>query len=208
MRWAKRLGAVAAALLLIVLGAWLLRAPILRGVGHWLNVGQAPARAELIYLFGGDIESRPARAATLYREGWAPRIVIARVETLPAEAMGLYPHQTDVAVRLLRHFGVPDSAITVLRTPGGVTSTRDEAVLLAAWLRRHPARRVLAVTSRYHTRRARWHLRRALGGTEVEVRMIAAADPRFGERDWWRSEDGLIAYVNEYLKWAQNWAVG
>lgn len=204
MKWARRVGVALAALLLLALGAYALRGQILFGVGHWLDAGEVPARADLVYLFGGDIESRPARAAALYRQGWAPRIAIARVQTLPAEAMGLYPHQTDVTVRLLRRFGVPDSAIIVLRTPGGVTSTHDEAVLLAGWLRRHPARRVLAVTSRYHTRRARWQLHRALGGMRVDVRMVAATDPRFGERDWWRSEAGLIAYVNEYLRWVQN----
>ncbi len=202
--WQRRLGVGAAALLLGTALLYALHVSLLVGVARWLDVEDPPARAALIYLFAGDLHSRPALAAELYRRGYAPRIVVAREQTLPAVEMGVYPHRTDVTVRLLHRFGVPDSAIVVLQAPGGTTSTRDEAVLLARWLRTHPARRVIAVTSRYHTRRARWQLRRALEEDQVELRMAGADDPRFDERNWWRSEDGLIAYGNELLKGVQN----
>jgi hypothetical protein len=63
---------------------------------------------------------------------------------------------------------------------------------------------VIAVTTLPHTRRARWHLRRALRGTGTEVVMRGVPDARFGEGDWWKSEAGVVAYTNEYLKWLHN----
>ncbi len=88
--------------------------------------------------------------------------------------------------------------------PGGSTSTIDDARLLRAYVERHRIRRILVVTSAFHTRRTRWVLHRVLDGLDVTVLMVPAADPRFNERNWWRHEAGLLAYVEEYLKWLHN----
>ncbi|HEX2204409.1 MAG TPA: YdcF family protein [Longimicrobium sp.] len=193
-----------AAVVALVVAAYLLRAPILTGVARFLSTEDPLRKADIIFVLGGDVDVRPFLAAELYREGWAPRVVLPRSETGRAAAMGVMPHQTDVAANVLRRLGVPDSAVVVLHRPGGSTSTADDAALLADHLRRAPARRVIAVTTRYHLRRTRWHLRRALEGTDVELVMRGAPHPGFSETDWWKTESGLIAYVNEYLKFAHN----
>ncbi|MGH7476207.1 MAG: YdcF family protein [Longimicrobiales bacterium] len=183
---------------LIVL--WLLRAPILRAVGGWLYVEDEPVSADFIYLLNGDVHTRPFLAARLYREGWAPRIVLALEAERPATRLGLYPNETRAAARALVHAGVPDSVITLLRTRGGVASTEDEALVLRRYLTMRPAGTVLVVTSGHHTRRARWILRSVLAGAAVEVRMIPAADERFDRSNWWRVDAGLQSHIEEYLK--------
>jgi hypothetical protein len=42
--------------------------------------------------------------------------------------------------------------------------------------------------------------RRALSGLGVEVLAVGAPHDAFGDRDWWRSEAGLVAYFEEYVK--------
>ena len=189
---------LAAALLLL----YLARAPLLTCVAELLIVRDAPAASGLLFLLNGAENVRPPHAARLWRRGVAPRVAIAREYSPESVRAGLYPNRTDVAVGMLRRHGVPDSAIVVLPFPGGVTSTQDEGRALRAYLERHPARRVTVVTSDYHTARARWTIRQELRGLGVEVRMAAAPEPGFGPRDWWRSEEGLILYLEEYLKWA------
>ncbi|CAN5879460.1 hypothetical protein BH23GEM5_BH23GEM5_27650 [soil metagenome] len=103
-------------------------------------------------------------------------------------------------MRILQQEGVPDSAITMLDMPGGVTSTQDEGRVLRDSLQKHPAQRVIVVTSAYHTRRARWTLRRELSGLQVDLWMAAGADDRFDESNWWTREAGFLAYVSETLK--------
>lgn len=198
-RWA--LGTLA-----LLLAFFLLRGPLLMGVARFLEVEDPPHRADLIYLLGGDshVGARAPHAAALYRRGLAPRVVLARTELTPSVRLGYYPSETDVNLRLLRHFGVPDSAIVVLEMPGGATSTTDEARVLGQYLNGRPTE-VIVVTTRYHTRRARWNLRRALRGQPVEIRMSGATDPRFHSGNWWRVEAGLLAYVTEYIKFAHNW---
>jgi hypothetical protein len=34
--------------------------------------------------------------------------------------------------------------------------------------------------------------------------MAPAQDSRFNERNWWTVEAGILAYVEEYLKWIHN----
>jgi uncharacterized SAM-binding protein YcdF (DUF218 family) len=126
--------------------------------------------------------------------------VVPRTQDRPASERGFYPNDADVAVRILQHQGVPDSAIIMLRIPGGVTSTQDEGRVLRDYLQTHPAQRVIVVTSAYHTRRARWTLRRELRGVEADLRMAAAEDDRFDASNWWTREAGFLAYVSEMLK--------
>ena len=192
-------------------GAWILavglllglgyasRVPILRGIGGVLTVEDDVAPADLIVVLPSDVTTRPFRAAQLYRRGLAPRVVVPRVADGPAVRMGLMPNPTDVIVGILKREGVPASAITVLGD-APVTSTADEARAVRNHLLEHPARRLLLVTSDYHTRRARFAFRRALSGLGVEVLAVGAPHDTFGDRDWWRSESGLVAYFEEYVK--------
>jgi len=197
LRW---LGAICVALLLLGLAAYAFHRPLLRGFASALTVDDAVAPADFLYVLGGDVNTRPFHAADLFRRGFAPRVVVPRTQDRPASERGFYPNDADVAVRILQQEGVPDSAITMLDMPGGVTSTQDEGRVLRDYLRGQPAQRVIVVTSAFHTRRARWTLRRELRGVEADLRMAAAEDDRFDASNWWTREAGFLAYVSEMLK--------
>ncbi|MBI4540176.1 MAG: YdcF family protein [Gemmatimonadetes bacterium] len=196
----RRLLWVATALVVAGLGAYALRAPALAGLGRFLTVEDRLSPADLIYLLNGGLYTRPFYAKLLHGAGLAPRIATARLPDPPTVTLGIQPNSTDVAVRLLKELGVPDSAITVLTVPAGVTSTADEAQALRAFVDGGGVRRIIVVTSGYHTRRARWIFRKVFAGLPVEILMAPAANGQFDESNWWKSEQGLIAYVNEYLK--------
>ncbi len=201
-RLLRRAGAAALALLLLALAAYALRAPVLTGVARLLTVRDPVSRADLVLVLGGEVNTRPFHAAALYRRGVAPRVVLVRERSGPAVRQGLYPSRTDVSVLILRRGGVPDSAIVVLEPAGGASSTREEAGALREYLRSGGERKVVVVTNAYHTRRARLAIRRATSGLPVEVLMSPAPAHGFTEADWWRSEDGLVAYFGEFVKLA------
>jgi uncharacterized SAM-binding protein YcdF (DUF218 family) len=184
---------------------YLVHVPVLVEMAHFLDVSVPPERSDVLFLHMGQIESRPIHAAELYRRGVAPRVVLARPTDDLAVKMGIMPDEADASARLMEALGVPASAITIVDYPGGTTSTTDEARALREYLARHPARRITAVTSRYHTRRARWNLRRQLSGLPVEIRMDGTDDPTFDETNWWKDEHGLVYCFEEYLKFVQNW---
>lgn len=198
----RRGGWLVAALFLLTLCllAWVLRVPLLTGVGDYLIVEDELHPAEIIFLLNGDFNTRPFYAAELYAQGLAPRIVIARVEPSPAERLGLLPNETDISARILEMQGVPAEAITILPVPGGVTSTYEEAAVLRAYVEASGIRRVILVTSAFHTRRAGWIVRQELKGLDVTIELAAARNPDYDETNWWQSEAGLINVNNEYIK--------
>ena len=60
-------------------------------------------------------------------------------------------------------------------------------------------RRILIVTSNYHTARAGRIFRRRLG-KDVEVRMLAASDLYFDADRWWHSREGQKTVFYEWSK--------
>ncbi len=105
---------------------------------EFLTIDSGPVEAdELVVLGGGD--GRAARAAELFRQGVAPRVLVT----------GFGDSRVNVAI--LEEGGVPASAITV---EPSAFSTLENAQFSAPILRQHGARRVVVVTSWFHSRRA------------------------------------------------------
>ena len=91
--------------------------------------------------------------------------------------------------------GVPAEAIRFL---SGVDSTAMEAGLAAGLVDRCGWRDLVVVTSPYHTRRAGWTFRRAIGDA-AEVRLATFQDG-FDEQGWWRTEKGREQVLGEWAK--------
>jgi uncharacterized SAM-binding protein YcdF (DUF218 family) len=105
-----------------------------------LTVDSGNVKGDVIVVLGGGTDQRrPERAAELYREGNAPLVLVS--------GFG----DTDRSVRLLMQNGVPESAI---RIEGDSMSTLENARFSVPLLRRMGARRIILVTSWYHSRRA------------------------------------------------------
>jgi uncharacterized SAM-binding protein YcdF (DUF218 family) len=177
-------------ILVLLAVLYLLRGPILRTMGGFWVVEDAPEKADAILLLGDDnyMADRAERAAALYREGWAPRIVasgrwLRRYASL-AELM-----QHDLADR-----GVPADA--VIKFPSLAGNTREEAVLLRRLVDKQRWQRVLVVTSSYHTRRAR-HIYLRVFRDSADVRVIAASDGGYNPDKWWNSRSGVKFFFME-----------
>ena len=185
---------------LLCFGAWVIRRPILRGAAHLVTAHDAPRRADAILLLGGDFDVRPEEAARLYRAGLAPQVLLVREKDSPAVRIGAVPNTSDAQVAVMRRLGVPPAAIHVLHVPDGANSTDDETRAFREWAYTARPRTVIAVTTDFHSRRARWLLRRQLDRLRVTVLMDGVKDWEFDESNWWLNKRGLTSYVEEYLK--------
>ena len=83
-----------------------------------------------------------------------------------------------------------------------VRSTFDEAVAVRGALKAGAVRRVVIVTSPYHSRRALWIFRRALGneGVLVGIDPVPPGSLSPPPETWWRSRQGWHSVALEYLK--------
>ena len=190
----------AVSLALLALGtAYTFQGPLLTGIANAAIVDEPLTPADFVFVLGGDPQLRLTHAATIFRQGLAPRIVIMATPLHSASVAWTNSDPAYPFVQILREQGVSHSAITVLRIRG-VDSTQDEGRVLRIYLRRIPTQRVIVVTSAYHTRRANWTIRRELTGIPVDIRMSASPDPGFGASNWWQTEEGLVAYAMEAIK--------
>ena len=129
---------------------YLLRHPLMRLVGSFWVVDESPEASDAIVILGDDnyAADRAARAAELFRSGRAPRIIASGRYLRPyASIAQLEEHD-------LTDRGVPPSAI--VRLEHHAQNTRDEAIAISRLLSTRGWKRVLLVTSNYHTRRSRY----------------------------------------------------
>lgn len=194
-------GAIAAVPILVILALALPRA------GAWLVVQDPLDKADAVYVLGGTMYERPLEAVDLYREGWAPRIMLVRQMADLGEAelvkRGIpYPREVDVQVEVLGRLGIPRDAIVIIDQ---ADSTADEADHLHAVVTRDKLSRVIVVTSKQHTRRARLVMRRRLDGTSVQVIMRYSRYDRSDVDRWWARRGTLRFTLFEYQRLLGYW---
>lgn len=172
----------------------LLIAPfLLARLGSWLVVEDPLQQADAIFVLGGTRFERPLEAVELYKAGWAPRITLMRQLSDAGELELIrrgvkYPREVDGQIEVLGLLGVPVTAIQVLDE---ADSTAEEADTLYRAATTERWQRVIIVTSKQHTRRARLVMRRRMAGTGIEV-MVRFS--RFDDADvdrWWTNRSTL-----------------
>jgi uncharacterized SAM-binding protein YcdF (DUF218 family) len=171
--------------------------------GRYLQHEDPIRKADAIYVLGGTRFERPLEAVDLFKAGDASVILLspgqeeAAVAILRARGVDV-PHDTDAVVEAMVGLGVPRSAVLV--GGGSVDNTAEEGAQLKAEAARHGWRTVIVVTSKYHTRRAGFAMRRALDGTGVAVVMRATRyDPADPAR-WWRHRHDIRLLLEEWPK--------
>jgi uncharacterized SAM-binding protein YcdF (DUF218 family) len=185
---------------LLVALTMLAHVPLLRGVGSFLIVEDPLEKAAAIVSLGGQPPFREMEAARLYRDGWAPTVVIVRglrpEEERALRAMGVaVPEGWEVSREVLLRHGVPSSAILIPEDEAEGTLEELRAVAEAVQPGDAP---VVLVSSKYHTRRARLTWQYVTGGRSRAIVRPAAADP-FDPARWWRERRFVLSVVREYL---------
>ena len=145
-------------------------------------------RSDIIFVLDGSYMERPAEAAHLYTEGWAPRIILSR--RLPDNAENILLQQglkiqsvMDAQKNAMVLMGVPESAIEIM------SATRDntagESAALRQLLQARGLSRIIVVTSKFHTARAGFAFRRSFRGTSIKVIVRATRYDTTNIDRWW-----------------------
>ena len=104
-----------------------------------LCVESGDVQADALVVLGGDWGDRAARAAELFRQGVAPRVIVSGAGDCTFN------------LQVLTNAGVPASAIQL---ESRSKTTRENAEFSISLLRADGVRRAIIVTSWYHSRRA------------------------------------------------------
>jgi uncharacterized SAM-binding protein YcdF (DUF218 family) len=174
----------------------LLSAMALPRLGSWLVVEDALAKSDAIIVLGGTMYERQLEAVDLYAEGWAPRLYLFR-ELIDWGELALiergipYTKVVDIQVDAMLQAGVPRDRIAILDRAG---STSEEADLVRQLVISEKLSRVIIVSSKQHTRRARLVMRRKLNGTGAAVIVRPSRYDRSNVTQWW-SERATLRFT-------------
>jgi uncharacterized SAM-binding protein YcdF (DUF218 family) len=185
-----RRASIALALLIVLT---LLTATLwIRSIGTYLVRAQEPAHADVILVLGGDwTGQRILTAAELARRGYAPRLWVSG----PMVLYGV--NEATLAINYAVEHGYPRSLFEIKTVPA--TSTRQEAMKFKEEFAKNNIRRILLVTSDFHTRRAGSIFRNALGD-QYQVIVIAAPYMYFHAGDWWKFREDRKTVFYEWSK--------
>ena len=163
------------------------------------------ARADAIVVLAGERTIRWLEASDLRNEGWAPKIVLSagyreRAERALGERGIRIPSEGEVARSALLQLGHPEESVEIL--PGFPDNTAAEGVLLRKMTASRGWSRVIVVTSKLHSRRAGFAIRREMQGTGVTLIMRASRHDDDNPARWWtkrRTIRGLLAELPKLL---------
>jgi len=180
---------------------------ILGGIGSYLIVENPLERASAIVVLGGHLPFRAMEGARIYRNGWAPKVVLTRntrrEEFYALRSLGIETTQEfEVNREVLLRLHVPEDAIVMLDQE--VENTIAELKLVLHALSPTSGNPVILVTSKLHSRRtvSIWNY---LTGGQVKGILRVARDDPLNVDQWWKERRFALSVVREYLGLANYW---
>lgn len=179
------------------------------GAARLLIVKSEITSADAIVVLSGSATyvERADWAARLYREGRAPVIILTDDRLISGwdRAEERNPYFYELAARELQKRGVPESKIQVVSDIA--LGTYEESLGLRDYATAHNLKRLLVVTSAYHSRRAFWSMRHACEGSGIEIG-IDGPPPGWqtpSPSTWWWHRWGWKVVAGEYVKMIYYW---
>jgi uncharacterized SAM-binding protein YcdF (DUF218 family) len=114
--------------------------------------------------------------------------------------LGLTPTEQDLTRQILLQQGVPASDLITIGH--NVSSSYEEALAVQQWLSTNQNQHLIIPTDPFHTRRVNWLYHKLLRDTPTQLSIQSVPQPQYSPSNWWQTEEGLIAFQNEVIKYA------
>jgi uncharacterized SAM-binding protein YcdF (DUF218 family) len=189
----KRTALILAALVVLLV---VFHVQVQTALGNFLVKAGPPQKADIVVVLAGDgFGHRILKAAELVKQGWAPQVLVDG----PNGNYGLY--ECDLAIPFAVRAGYPESYFLHFEITS--RSTEEEARMVAEKLRSMGVKRVIVVTSDFHTRRAGKIFHRVV--PDLEIFMVASPDENFTPDHWWRNREARKVFLLEWTKTISEW---
>ena len=153
--------------------------------------------ADFILIMMGSVMDRADYASRLYKQGYAKKIVFAEAEETEMMRQGYRLRDGEATYDFLLKQDIPSDDIIFLSESRNTSSREEVAMLLTHLRENYPhAKRIILVTSWYHSSRAAWILERVdRYGFSLESK------PTRPPTAFWQKENDFLTTYVEYLKW-------
>jgi uncharacterized SAM-binding protein YcdF (DUF218 family) len=186
---------------IVAISAWLGRETLLRGAASLWIISDPVTRADAIVVLGGNYYDRPLVAADLYARGIADKILVSQTSDMQQIPLIVSPTDTDTEFSrtALLKLGIPPSAIESFGNAN--SNTREEAVAVRQWAERNAVSKFIIPIEMFGARRVRWIFQRELSGSGVTIEVPSFEPPAYTRDEWWKTEEGVIAFQSELIKY-------
>lgn len=164
--------------------------------GEFLVRTDAIEKADAVLVLAGDYSGRRLiKGAELVREGHAPIALVSGPWVMYGR------NEAHLAIDFALSKGFPKELFRPVLHQSD--STAEEAIAFRKVFREEGMRKVLIVTSDFHTRRAGAIFRRTI--PDVAIRMIAAPSAGYQPATWWTSRASRKVFFQEWIKTLADW---
>ena len=158
---------------------------------------QPKAGADYALLMMGNVTDRTPHAVKLIKNGVAKRVIFAEAEEGISARLGFRMLDGQATFQYLKKLGLHDDQIIFLDKSRNTSSKEEVDYILKHIEGNDPkAKRVIMVTSWYHSSRATWILNK-INTTQLRIESSPSPAPK----TWWAKEGDFLSIFNEYLKW-------
>ena len=182
---------------------WSFRISILKGLGNYLDDGDSPVAAQRIFVLGGGSYDRGFKAARLWHQGFAPKIICTGAYISgTVKSLDLTYTEAELSQMRIQSLDV-DSSLVIALNIG--TSTMEESEMILDYCLLNDWTKVIIVSDIFHTKRIRDVFETKFTKAGIETVIVGAPSSRYNEDEWWKEESGLIMVNNEYIKHLYYW---
>ncbi len=167
----------------------------LRALGHLMVVSDPLEKSDAIVVLDGDYpqDERLLHAVQLWSEGYASKVILS-AKLVDWQTYEDYPSWRH-AVKL-RIF--PED--TLLVAAHNADSTKEEARDLLIFIKQHGFKKVIIVTSNYHTWRTKRVYEKEWRDGDVRVYISPAYSSNFHPDEWWKHRADSRTFFYEFSK--------
>ena len=175
--------------------------------GRLLVAEDSFSRADVGLVLSGKLLARSLWAGELYAQKKIDRILIIPEPSNSLhdklEELGIQlPNSQEWTVKILTAFKVPREAIDFL--PESVDGTIHEAILVRHFMGEHFPSRMVIITSKFASRRARFIFRKVFKNTPINILSSPTPYDSFQSDRWWTHPKNALLVVEEYEKFLVN----
>lgn len=162
---------------------------LLQFIGDWLVVRDEPEDADAIVVLSGEKGERVKHAAKLFKLRYAGKIILTG-----GPGQSGYPEANLMKTHAMS-LGMDESAII---TECRASSTYQNALYVKKIADDAGFKKIILVTSPYHSRRALMHFERRFGN-DVKILSCPAVESRFNPVMWWKRQTDIELLSLEYI---------
>lgn len=159
-------------------------------VGYYLSPQDKLEKGDVVVVVsGGETEARIKEGVSIYKQGYAPKIIFAGAAREGEVSNALAMKRIAISA------GVPSENIFIEENS---KDTKENAKNSAEIIRKNNFNKIILTTSPYHQRRTYQNFRKEL--PEATLINWSAKDSKWRKYGWWRTEEGRQLTFSELAK--------